>query len=199
MDKLYDASAVALAAFLGLAAIDGLYLHIWRYRLHAREASRREHRLHTLTAILFAATLPGIFLWETAGLALWAGVALIAADLAASVVDMLSERDSRADLGGLSSFEYVLHMLIMSARGAALALALGGRPASAWAFDAPLVIGTLPSLAAVVAWQVLPGALVLSVLHVWLCTRRGVRQFETFRIRVAAAAAAFATRTAPSL
>ena len=194
MDNLYTASAVALAVFLVLAAVDGIYVHLWRYRLHARSASRYEHRLHTVTAVLFAGTLPTLFLWETGGVLLWAGILLIAADLAISIVDMVSERDSRAELGGLSTTEYVLHMVIMSARGAALALMLAGRPAAAWTLDAPWIVGPMPAVAATVAWQALPGAVVMAGLHVWLCTEAGVRSFEAFRTRAGAALRAWRDR-----
>lgn len=186
MTHAYDASAAALMVFLALAAVDGIYLHLWRYRLHTREASRSEHRLHTLSAGLFAATLPALFLWETAGCLLWTGLALVVADLVVSLFDIFAERDSRADLGGLSSAEYALHMVIMSARGAAVALALAGRPATAWAPDAPLVIGSLPGFAATVGWQALPGAVLMTALHVWLCTSAGARRFEALRERVEA-------------
>jgi hypothetical protein len=189
--SLYEAGAVTLAVFLALGAVDGLYLHLWRYRLHARPASRGEHRLHTISAVLFAVTLPAVLLWETGGWLLWAGVGLIAVDLGVSLFDMTSERDSRADFGGLSTGEYVLHMLIMSARGASLALALGARPAAAWAFDAPSVLGPMPPLAATIAWQAFPGAIVMSALHVWLCTESGVRTFEALRARTEAAVAAW--------
>jgi hypothetical protein len=187
MDNLYTASAVALAVFLALGAVDGIYLHLWRYRLHARAASRYEHRLHTVAAVLFAGTLPALHLWETGGLLLWTGIALVVADLGASIADMFSERDSRADLGGLSTGEYVLHMLVMSARGAALALALGARPAEAWSLASPWILGPMPGLAATVAWQALPGAVVMAGLHVWLCTDTGARKFEALRERGAAA------------
>lgn len=196
--SLYEAGAVALAVFLALGAVDGLYLHLWRHRLHARPASRGEHRLHTLSAFLFAATLPAVLLWETGGLLLWAGVGLIALDLGVSLFDMISERDSRADLGGLSTGEYVLHMLIMSARGASLALALGARPAAAWAFDAPWVLGPMPPLAATVAWQAFPGAILMTALHVWLCTESGVRSFEALRARTVATVAAWRGGAAPA-
>jgi len=193
MESLYDASAAALALFLILGAVDGLYLHLWKYRLYARAASRDEHRLHTAGAVLFAATLPALFCWETAGLALWVGVALIAADMGVSLLDMVSERESRADLGGLSTGEYVLHMLIMTFRGAAIGLVLGGRPAAAWALDAPLALRSMPGLAGTLAWQALPGAVVVAALHVWLCAPRGVRAFEALRSRVAAARTGVAT------
>ena len=43
----------SLALFAAVGAYDGLYLHLWKYRLYAREESRREHALHTAVAFLF--------------------------------------------------------------------------------------------------------------------------------------------------
>ena len=76
---LYLPSTVALVVFLLLGTVDGLFLHLGRYRLSARPASRREHLYHTIAAVTFAATLPAVFLWETGGLLLWTGVLAIAA------------------------------------------------------------------------------------------------------------------------
>jgi phosphatidylglycerophosphate synthase len=181
--SLYDASAGALTAFLVLGAIDGVYLHLWRYRLHARPESTREHRFHTAAAVLFAATLPALYLWATAGWLLWCAVLLVAADLVVSIADMRAERDSRAGIGGLSTGEYVLHMLLMSLRGAALALAFAARPAEAWSLDGPPILGSLPPFASAIAWQVLPGTIAVAVLHVWLCLPAGVSRFERWRQR----------------
>ena len=44
--SLANAAAVLLAVFAALAAVDGLYIHLWRLRLHARPETRREHWLH---------------------------------------------------------------------------------------------------------------------------------------------------------
>jgi len=186
MTDLYLPSTAALLVFMLLGTVDGLYLHLWRYRLYARPASRREHRYHTVAAVLFAATLPAVFLWETAGLLLWTGVALIGADMVVSLADMLAERDSRAGLGGLSRGEYVLHMVIMMAKASALSLALAARPQAAWALDAPWVLQPLPAFATFVGWQALPGALAIGALHVWLCTASGVRTMEALRARASA-------------
>jgi hypothetical protein len=191
MSHLYLPSTAALLVFLILGAVDGLYLHLWRYRLYARPGSKREHLYHTIAAVTFAATMPAVFLWETGGLLLWTGVLLIGADLVVSLTDMLAENDSRADLGGLSRGEYVLHMVIMTAKGSALSLALAARPETAWAFDAAWILQPLPGFAAFVGWQALPGAVAIGTLHVWLCTASGVRTIEAFRARVSAAVSAW--------
>jgi hypothetical protein len=191
MSHLYLPSSAALLVFLILGAVDGIYLHLWRYRLYARPASKREHLYHTIAAVTFAATLPTVFLWETGGLLLWTGVLLIGADLVVSLADMLAESDSRADLGGLSRGEYVLHMVIMTAKGSAISLALAARPGAAWALDAPWLLEPLPAFATVVGWQALPGAVAIGALHLWLCIDSGIRTAEAFRTRAAAAVAAW--------
>jgi hypothetical protein len=191
MSHLYLPSTAALLVFLILGAVDGLYLHLWRYRLYARPASTREHLYHTIAAVTFAATLPAVFLWETGGLLLWAGILLIGADMVVSLADMLAENDSRADLGGLSRGEYVLHMVIMTAKGSATSLALAARPEAAWAFDAAWILQPLPAFAAFVGWQAFPGAVVIGALHLWLCMDSGIRTLEVFRTRAGAAVSAW--------
>jgi hypothetical protein len=178
---LHDAAAAALAVFLPLAAVDGIYLHLWLYRLPERPASYGEHRLHTLGAIFFVLTLVGLFLWQTGGWLLWAAVVVVGIDFLVAVVDTWTEPGSRADQGGLSRAEYMLHMVIMLFRGAATALAIGAAPSSAWAIASPAIRGPLPGFAAFVGWQALPGAVVMAVVHVWLCTAHGRRVFGSAR------------------
>jgi hypothetical protein len=181
--SLYTASAAALIVFMILGTIDGLYFHLWRDRLHTRAASRDEHRVHTLRTILFVALLPTLFLWQTAGALLWVGLFVLLLDQGLELWDMFTEKGSRADLGGLSTSEYVLHMSSSTARGAALALGLAARPAEAWSLSSPWSLGPMPDLAWLVAWQSVPGSVGAAFLHVWLCTDSGVRRFEAARLR----------------
>jgi hypothetical protein len=169
---LSNAAAVLLAVFATLAAVDGVYIHLWRLRLHARPETRREHWLHTMRALLFPPVLVGIFAMPTAGLLL-AGVLVIAvADLAFGLWDVAIERESRAVLGGRGSVEYVVHVAVTMVHSGALALALAARPQAAWSLDAPWVLDTaMPEFSATLAWNLLPGSLVLGLLHVWLGVR----------------------------
>ena len=48
-----SAATVFLMIFGMVAAVDVLYLHLWKYRLYARTESRREHKLHTAQGALF--------------------------------------------------------------------------------------------------------------------------------------------------
>lgn len=165
------ASTVLLLGFAVLSMIDGVYLHLWRYRLWARADSRAEHWLHTGRAVLFAPIVLLVFATPTAGAALWAGVALLVVDQVLEVLDVLEERRSRETIGGLGSGEYLVHAILVTLRAGAVALALASRPAAAWSLDAPLTIGAYSSTLAFLVMQLVPGALAIAALHVWLGAR----------------------------
>ncbi|HKO89660.1 MAG TPA: hypothetical protein VJU61_00815 [Polyangiaceae bacterium] len=84
---------------------------------------------------------------------------------------MASEKDSRASIGGLSTFEYILHGTLTCLRGAAIALSLASRPASAFSWKAPSVIAQLDEPYGWLVRQLYPGAIVLALVHVWLAFR----------------------------
>jgi hypothetical protein len=168
---LVTASTILLVVFVLLSLVDGLYIHLWRLRLFARPESYREHLWHTARAILFAPAVLLLFAAPTAGLALWAGIALFALDEVVEMLDVLAERASRASLGGLSSAEYAVHVVLVTLRAAAVALALASRPAAAWSLDAAYVIGAHPQLIATLVHQLVPGAITAAGLHVWLAWR----------------------------
>jgi hypothetical protein len=170
--SLANAAAVLLAVFTMLAAIDGLYIHLWRLRLHARPETRREHWLHTARALLFPPVLLGLFALPTAGVLLWAAVAAAALDLVAGLWDVAIERDSRVQLGGLGTAEYMVHVAVSMVHAGALALVLAARPAAAWSLAAaPMLDAPMPGFGAALAWNLLPGAVLLGLLHVWLGLR----------------------------
>jgi hypothetical protein len=168
---LVTASTILLAGFVVLSMVDGLYIHLWRLRLHARPGSYREHLWHTARAILFAPAVMLVFAAPTAGLALWIGVALLAVDQIVEMLDVLAERASRASLGGLASAEYAVHVALVTLRAAAVALALASRPAGAWSLDAAPAIAAYPDWITTLVHQLVPGAVAAAGLHVWLAWR----------------------------
>ena len=165
------AAALVLATFTPLAAIDGLYIHLWKLRLHQRPEARREHALHTARAVLFAPLALLLFAIPSAGPLLWAGVAVAVADTAVELWDVFVESDSRRALGGLSRGEYVLHVVLTILRSSAIVLSLAARPAEAWAWDAPAVLAGTSELASAIGTNLVPGAVILAALHVWLGVR----------------------------
>lgn len=167
-EHLMNAATVFLMIFGIVAAVDGLYLHLWKYRLYARPESRYEHKLHTAQAFLFAPIVFFFFYRDFGGAALWAGVLFVALEQVVEIMDVLDEKDSRASLGGLSSTEYAAHVIAITTRTAAIALALAAKPLSAWSLNSPLVLGPEHPLASSVAFQMITGNLVVGALHLWL-------------------------------
>lgn len=164
------AAVVALQLFALLSTIDGLYIHLWRLQLHRRAASYREHLWHTVRALLFAPVVVLVFATPSAGPLLWLGVGLALADQAAGLADALSERASRADLGGLGRGEYALHVALVAVHATALTLALAARPAAAWSPSAPPTLGAWPAVDLRIAGPLF-GGLVVAALHVALAWR----------------------------
>ena len=56
-------------------------------------------------------------------------------------------------------------------RTAAIAVGLAARPAAAWSLSAPNVLGELPGFWGVAVLQLVPGAVVIALLHVGLAVR----------------------------
>ena len=64
-------AVLCLVLFTTIAGVDGLYFHLYRYRLYARPASRYEHKLHTINAVLFVPQVVLLFCLQVSGLWLW--------------------------------------------------------------------------------------------------------------------------------
>src|SRR5438132_1692812 len=92
-------SAVLMVMFTVIASTDGLYFHLWRYRLYARAASRYEHRLHTTNAAIFPLFTYLLFCVAPGGAYLWLTLALALLTLGVESADVLCERESRRDMG----------------------------------------------------------------------------------------------------
>jgi hypothetical protein len=168
-EHLIAAGTVFLILFAAVGAYDGLYLHLWKYRLYAREESRYEHKLHTAVAFLFVPVVWLLFAGNFGGLALWAAVALVAASFVVELMDVAEENGSRAGLGGLSREEYIAHVLAITTRVAAVALALAAKPVAAWSLSAPLVLeAEYPAWVTFVGEQMLFGNVAVGALHLWL-------------------------------
>jgi hypothetical protein len=161
-----------LAVFSLLATIDGVWLHLWKLRLHSRPESWWEHVWHTARSVLAVPIVFALFATVSGGALLWAGVAAVAVDQLFESLDVASERDARRGLGGLSRFEYGLHLVLTTLRAAGVTAVLLSRPPEAWALDAPLVVSSLPEAWwAFIPFQVGVGAALVAGLHVVLATR----------------------------
>jgi hypothetical protein len=125
-----------------LGATDIALYHSASHGIRSHPDSRAELIVHSLRgptyAILFFA-VPNLALY---GIFFWALIALLAIDVAISLVDFALERESRRFFGGLPSGEYVLHVMIAMVFGAFVASIFFG--AGSWAFE-PTAIAWQPA------------------------------------------------------
>jgi hypothetical protein len=107
-----------LMAIALIGAVDVLWFHLYRARLFARAPSLGEQATHLARHVLFALSCL-LFVTEGRRDAI---LAVLVADLLNSAIDVLLEPRSRADLGGVSGVETLLHMLATFGFGAVTAL-----------------------------------------------------------------------------
>lgn len=127
MSASLDLTLMILAAVGTIGAIDVLYYHLYRFRLYSQPGCVAEEVTHLLRNAIFIAILLVCMQPATQP---WSRImfVLLAADLGNSVIDVLLERRSRAELGGLPSGEYLVHILSTFGTGVAVAsytMALG--------------------------------------------------------------------------
>ena len=149
-------SLSAWAAALGVGALDGLYFHLWKFRLYARPQSRTEHLTHTARACLL-----GPILWLAfVAPRLDALVALVAVDTAVVLADVWLENESRRDLGGIPRAEYLVHVVANTLHTGAMTLAM-----AVW-WSSPLA--QVPALLRGFAEGLVACTVPVAVLHVAL-------------------------------
>ena len=173
MNHLITAAVVSLNVAVLLGAVDGLYFHLWKYKLYSRPETRYEHKLHTFRAFLFIPIVWLLFGKNYGGLLLWLGVLAMTADLLVELLDVFCEIKSRANIGGPSTGEYVIHINATGLRFVALALILLAKPASAWELSAAWEVA--PEYPRWVTWLALnsiPGGVLGGLLHLWLMRER---------------------------
>ncbi|HBH05769.1 MAG TPA: hypothetical protein DDX92_04105 [Flavobacteriales bacterium] len=156
---------------------DGIYLHIWKYELFKRAESVFEHKTHTIRSILFPLILWLLFLKSDA-ISFWAGIALFILDLITLGIDAYSERDSRKSLGGLPRWEYILHLFANSFHFAAIALIIATKikvTSSGLYLNDVFVNSDARQMIEFISINIIPGAVLMGMLHVVLISHRGIR------------------------
>lgn len=109
-----------LLAVSMIGALDVLYFHLYKHKLYAHPASVWEEVTHLSRHVIFLAIVAMILFVEPATAAPIVA-SLFVLDLFNTAVDVWLERGSRQALGGLSSAEYLLHVLASIGLGAAIA------------------------------------------------------------------------------
>lgn len=140
---MYTTVSVLVVLFIILGSFDGLYFHLWKYKLHLLPSARREHIIHTIRAFVFVPLSFLLFVNNSAGLLLWSAIALLVLDAYLELIDILEERKSRAPLGGITSEESAIHVFASSFKFAAIILLLTTKPSSAYLSLSPWTLEEL--------------------------------------------------------
>jgi len=168
MDILFYLATACLVLFMLLATYDGFYLHIWKYRLFDRDESLFEHKTHTVRAILFPLIVWLLFIKETSSIAFGLGTLLVILDIIVLAIDAYHEKESRSFMGGLPTWEYIVHLFANSFHFAAIILVFAIRldvQDSTLIFVDHHVASQSYKLFQFVSVNVIPGAIVLALLH----------------------------------
>lgn len=165
-DYLIYTGLFFLLLFAVLSLLDGVYLHLIVYKLPENPESKLEHLTHTLRAIFFLPIILTIFYWNLSGSMLLLAVGIIIVDLIIESIDVISERKSRKNIGGLSSGEYLLHVTLTTTRVAAITLFLASKPKEAW--FATVSLAEYPEMVRTIVLNLIPGAILITILHIAL-------------------------------
>jgi hypothetical protein len=172
MEHLVTLGLVFLNLFMLVGMVDLFYYHIWKYKLHTRAESRYEHKLHMVFAFLMVPIGYLLYYQDLGGYGLWAAVFFVVAALATEMLDVFTEGDSRASIGGLTTGEYSIHVAATIFKVASFAFMFASKPATAWDLSSPVVLGAYGWMAEAMALQVMVGSFLVGVLHLVLLNKR---------------------------
>lgn len=175
-----------LVSFALLAVFDGLYLHIIKYELHRHKESKLEHLSHTIRAIIFPAIVYFLFVVHDSVIFFYLGLAFVLVDIIVLAVDAYMEKDSRTFMGGLPRWEYILHLFVNGFHFASIAVFL--------VLKLQITQGGLtitPTLYQyenfktfyLIAINLIPGGVLLALLHVFIAFPRTAKVWNNFRDR----------------
>jgi hypothetical protein len=122
MEIAFVILSILLVLFALLALYDGFYLHIFKYQLQNLVQSKNEHLTHTIRAVLFPAIVYFLFLKQDCIISFYLGLAFVLIDLTVLGIDAYIEKDSRAFMGGLPRWEYILHLFVNGFHFASIAV-----------------------------------------------------------------------------
>jgi hypothetical protein len=172
MEHLIIPGFVFLNLFMLVGAVDLFYFHIWKYKLHTRPESRYEHKLHMAFSFLMVPVAFLLYYKDFGGYTLWAAVFFVVAALATEMLDVFSEGDSRASLGGLTTGEYSLHVAATILKVASFSFMFAAKPLAAWSLSSQAVLGSYGFMGEMIALKVMAGGFLVGVVHILLLNRR---------------------------
>jgi len=187
MEILFYLATACLVLFMILATYDGFYLHIFKYSLFDRAESFFEHKTHTVRAVLFPLIVWFLFINETSSAGFLVGIALVFLDLIVLGIDAYSEKESRSFMGGLPKWEYIIHLFSNAFHFSAIALVLALKLEvvnAGLVFVNSLPASTAHEIFTFVSVNVIPGAIVLALLHFILMLEKPKLIWNTYRTKI---------------
>jgi hypothetical protein len=162
-------STILLLAFALLAIIDGFYLHIFKYQLFNHKESKFEHLTHTARAILFPLIVYFLFITQNCFISFYLGILFVILDIIVLGIDAFVEKDSRNFMGGLPRWEYILHLFVNGFHFASIAVFFAIK--LTFTENGIEIVQDLSNLKNFglfhfVAVNLLPGAIILALLHI---------------------------------
>lgn len=88
-----------------------MYWHFFKLKLYQYKDTRREHVFHTLRNLCMLVLAISLFNKDVSQSMLIIGSLAVIADVIILIVDLLIESSSRSRFGGLSKWEYVIHVM----------------------------------------------------------------------------------------
>ena len=180
-------TSLLLVAFGLLAVIDGFYLHIFKYQLHHYAESRTEHLTHTVRAILFPAIVYFLFLKQNSAVSFYIGISLVLVDMLVLVIDAYVEKDSRAFMGGLPRWEYILHLFVNGFHFSSIAVFLAVKlnlSDNGIEMIADLAYLKNFALFELITFNLIPGAILLAFVHVFISIKSTAVYWDAWRSKI---------------
>lgn len=163
---LLNSIAILVAIYAVLGFSDAILLHLWKYQLYKNKDTRKEHLLHSIRTIIFPIVVFGLLVFQLEGFYLYGFLLILIFDLGFQIWDMWIEKEARSRFGGLSSLEYTIHGLLIFIHSAFLVLYIVNI-IQMDQFSKPEgnIILNENSFATLIAWNLLPGACLVMLLH----------------------------------
>jgi hypothetical protein len=186
METAFITSIILLTGFSLLAMFDGVYLHLFRYKLFANPESRNEHISHSIRALLF----PGILYFLYSGNTGWTfgiGLALVFIDIIVLGADAYMEKDSRAFMGGLPRWEYIIHLMVNGFHFASIAVFIIIK--IRFTANGYVLVNDFNGIVehkwfTTLVTQLIPGGIILALIHLLLLFPKPIRVYNRLALKL---------------
>ncbi len=169
METAFVTLIVLVVLFAILAFIDGVFLHLYKYRLYAHSESKFEHLTHTIRAFLFLGIVYFLYYKIEYNSFFYFGLLLVAIDIIVLTVDAYVEKDSRTFMGGLPRWEYILHLFVNGFHFAGIAVILIIKirlTENGIMFNSSFQNAASFDIFRIISLNLMPGAFVIALLHI---------------------------------